>query len=459
MERNVSLFYAMESRTDVANLLDVDLPHLRHALYVIPKDRRYRQFYIPKRGRSGEYRTIREPRRELKDLQRRLADALQDVYEFQYGPQRPSAHGFRRDRSIASMAEAHTNRKYRIRVDLEDFFPSITFPRVFGMFTKPPFSIGHDAAVALAQLCTHEDQLPQGAPTSPAISNLICARMDRQFQALARETIGLIYTRYADDIVFSSWRPMNRRLVNLDTGSPKLGPAIEEVLAGNWFTSNERKFRFDRPNDKNRILGLVVTKKVNCDRRFVRRVRSMLRLWNKHGPDSMQSRFEESLDRKHRRPGRSAPSFKNAVRGRIEFIGMIRGKSDRVYLRLLWNYRLLTEDHPSDSTYEFMTSLLAAPREDDQQNIANCYAIRDAARSLFKSEKNARKALSVSSSDWKKLGKIANDLPVVGSRHPGNHDPQEVRPMTNAERNGLFDVAEKIRSGLRDHINAKAKTP
>lgn len=266
-------FRSLQDRDDVASLLEVPLSRLNHILYARGgRTRHYREFTIPKP--SGGVRTIQAPRGGLKLLQQKLAHALGIVYEDQYGEKRPSVHGFRRGRSlgIVSNAQRHVGRDHLLRLDLTDFFPSITFARVFGLFRSEPFALGPEATTTLAQLCCMDDAIATGAPTSPAISNLICARMDREFQKLAKSCKGVHYTRYADDLVFSSRTTLPSRLVTHHDDVATPGPDIVRVVEGNFFKINPSKTRYFEPPATARVTGLLVGKRVNVDRKFIRRV-------------------------------------------------------------------------------------------------------------------------------------------------------------------------------------------
>ena len=158
----------------------------------------YRAFAILKR--NGSFRTILEPRRRLKQLQMKALEFM----KARAAPPKPCVHGFVEDRSIVTNAKRHLETKpyHLLSLDLEDFFPSITFFRVRGVFRKAPFNLSHEVATVLAQLCTFQNTLPQGAPTSPMLSNLVCRSLDRDLMSLARRHRAT-YTRYADDITFS----------------------------------------------------------------------------------------------------------------------------------------------------------------------------------------------------------------------------------------------------------------
>jgi len=188
-------FYSLDEPRQLAGLLDVKYDHLNYYLYRLPEHLKYKSFRIPKR--SGGYRPIRAPSASLKILQQKLNQILRAVYR----PRR-AIHGFVEERSVRTNAERHVGRRFVLNVDIEDFFPTINFGRVRGMFLKHPYDRNARVATVLAQLCCHSNELPQGAPTSPVVSNMICARLDTVLTRLAQANY-CVYTRYADDITFS----------------------------------------------------------------------------------------------------------------------------------------------------------------------------------------------------------------------------------------------------------------
>lgn len=187
------------SQTDVHSMskgvLGLDYSEVQKILYPSPA---YRGFLLKKR--SGGNRLIEEPRKKVKLLQLKALEFFS-----KFAPKvRPCVHGFVKDRGILTNAKAHWERRptFVLNLDLKDFFPSITFFRVRGLLMSSPFSFSYEIATVFAHLCTYAGKLPQGAPTSPYISNLICRSMDRDLMALASRH-RCTYTRYADDMTFS----------------------------------------------------------------------------------------------------------------------------------------------------------------------------------------------------------------------------------------------------------------
>lgn len=189
-------FLSLTSVRELASVLDVPYSRVIWAIYKTPTAQRYDSFDIPKRM-GGKHRIL-APFPALKFIQRKLGQILQMVYE-----PKPSVHGLGSGRSVVSNARRHLKKRYVLNIDLEEFFPSINYGRVRGMFLAKPYNLDPSVATALAQICCFENQLPQGAPTSPVVSNMICAQLDTQLQRLAKEH-KCTYTRYADDLSFST---------------------------------------------------------------------------------------------------------------------------------------------------------------------------------------------------------------------------------------------------------------
>ena len=227
---------SLTTAQDVAALFGKSYDDLTNIIYRTPENYRYHLFTIPKK--TGGLRTIASPRRKILKIQRCLLVLLTDAYQ-----PPPSSHGFVRDKSIVSNAEQHLNKRFIFNVDLEGFFDSLTFGRVKRFFMAKPFGIPHEPATVLAHICCFQKRLPQGAPTSPVITNLVCRKMDRQLQALANNNHAT-YTRYADDLTFSFTRGKSRlpsAIVSYKDALP--GPGLEEIIRENGFKINPIKTR------------------------------------------------------------------------------------------------------------------------------------------------------------------------------------------------------------------------
>lgn len=213
----------------------------------------YSTFEVPKK--HDGVRTIAAPAGPLKRLQRRIYERL-----LAGAWQHDACCGFRRGRGIVDNARRHVGQELVINVDLRDFFPTITAPRVYGVFRR--LGQGHEAAVFLTSLTTREGTLPQGAPTSPALANLVCRRLDARLQGLAAR-LGAAYSRYADDLTFSGPAGLERAL-----------PLIREIIGSEHFTVAQEKLRLMRQGRRQEVTGLVVNEQVSVPRAVRRRLRS-----------------------------------------------------------------------------------------------------------------------------------------------------------------------------------------
>ena len=323
-----SKFYTLEKPQDIADLLEVDLQRLHYHIYKTSRTSRYSVFNIPKR--AGGFRTIAAPATALKIIQQKLNQVLLQVYS-----PKPCVHSFLLDRSIVSNAKVHLAKRNVFNIDLEDFFPTINFGRVRGLFMGKPYNLCPTASTILAQICCFNNQLPQGAPTSPIITNMICARMDSQLMTLAKAN-KCDYTRYADDITFSTnLRDFPTALVTLNSlGQVEVGAELEQVITQNGFRINTNKIRLRGKNLRQQVTGIIVNRFPNVRRKLVRQIRAMLHAWRKFGLEAAQEEFRKQYDKKHRSKWKKDPSFKRVVKGKIEYLGMVRGKNDPIYLSL-----------------------------------------------------------------------------------------------------------------------------
>ena len=241
----------------------------------------YKRFTIPKR--RGGTRNIEAPSDKLKALQRRVLWRLLQPLAL-----RPCATGFVRGRSIVDNARPHVGQGVVINLDLADFFNSISVERAQQVFGAHGWNT--DAAAILARICTSEGRLPQGAPTSPALSNLVCRRLDARLSALAAKAQGQ-YTRYADDLTFSFpgfGRNKRRRAPRVRAsgdGARRRRPAgpsrslfkkIGVIIADEGFRIQRKKrVRIQRAHQRQTATGLVVNQKLNAPRAMRRLVRAM----------------------------------------------------------------------------------------------------------------------------------------------------------------------------------------
>ncbi len=264
----------------VATLLQFQPKALSYILYKKPLPTRYTSFNMAKR--DGGVRTINAPSPELRLLQRNLSDLLQNcVEEINEGKKWKDqlAHGFKRDCSIITNAVKHRQRRYVFNIDLNDFFGTINFGRVRGFFIRDAnFMLNPKVATILAQIACHENALPQGSPCSPVISNLIGHVLDIHLCKLAASN-GCTYSRYADDITFSTSKPdfplsIARRMAG-QAHTWEVGSGLQNIVAHTGFSINPKKTRMQYRGSRQAVTGLVVNRKVNIRTEYRRRARAL----------------------------------------------------------------------------------------------------------------------------------------------------------------------------------------
>jgi RNA-directed DNA polymerase len=226
---------------------------MRFIAYFLRDTEKYTRHEIPRPGK--EPRVIEEPSPLLKFVQRRI---LRRILEQTDLPD--CVHGFVRGHSIASAAAPHVGKEVVVCCDIQNFFPTITVQRVWGVFRS--LIVNPRVSNLLATLCTYKGRLPQGAPTSPMLGNLVLRRLDRRLAGLAKAR-GLTYTRYADDMIFSG-----------GPDTPKILRAVRAYVAEEGFTLNEKKTRILRRGRRQEVCGLVVNERVGVPRKWRRRVRA-----------------------------------------------------------------------------------------------------------------------------------------------------------------------------------------
>lgn len=249
--------------TQLAEALGLTIPQLRALCYQreAATSSHYYRFEIPKR--SGGSRAIWAPYLRLKTAQRWIHDQILGRL-LVHG----AAHGFLPGRSIASNAEVHTHSRLLLKLDIENFFPSISWRRIKGVFRKAGYN--EQIATLLALLCTESPRevvrhagkdyyialgdrcLPQGAPTSPALTNVLCLRLDRRLSGLAQKQ-GWRYSRYADDLTFS--------LPATTAALPALGPllgAIQSIVSDEGLRLNRDKTHVIHAGSAQTVTGLRV---------------------------------------------------------------------------------------------------------------------------------------------------------------------------------------------------------
>jgi hypothetical protein len=278
---------------------------------------------------------IEAPKTRLKIMQQQILAQILDKI-----PPHPAVHGFRKGRSIKTFVAPHVGQRVVLRMDLEQFFPSISRARVQAFFR----TIGYPETVAdaLGGICTNvtprhvwrpcqvreayalyrQPHLPQGAPTSPALANYCAYRVDCRLTGLAKSA-GAVYTRYADDLAFSGGEEFER-------GVQRFSTHVAAILCEEGFRVHHRKTRIMRQGVRQYLAGLVANQKVNVLRGDYDVLKAILTNCMKSGPES------QNRD--------AVADFRAHLEGRVGFVEMInptKGKRLRaIFDRIAWGPRI-----------------------------------------------------------------------------------------------------------------------
>ena len=285
---------------------------------------RYRQFKIKKK--SGGTRQITAPRTRSFRMMLSAVNQLLNCFHM--------------------LLHHIVGMNYILNIDLKDFFPSIHQARVWKRLQVPPFNFSQPIASLLAGLCcmkvTQEDErgnkkdvyvLPQGAPTSPIITNMICDKLDFYLSRLAKR-FNLKYTRYADDITFSSMHYVYGK-------SGKFMLELERIIREQGFKINDSKTRLQKKGDRQEVTGIIVNEKLNVTQRYVRDIRNILYMWDRYGYNVAYGKFFSKYKEDKGHVKKENPDLVNVIGGKLMYLKMIKGEDDSVYTRLYAKYSKL----------------------------------------------------------------------------------------------------------------------
>jgi len=358
-EKLATDFLAIKDKVDLLNVLnearrillgDAAYPiRLNQLTYYISPNRnksRYRSFTIKKK--SGKERVIHAPADTLKDIQQALNLLFQHVIKIH-----SAATGFVPGVSVVDNARVHTGMNYVYNIDLKDFFFSINQRRVWSLLQRKPFNFNDETerlelANMIAGLCCEpmdverfdenqnsvyrkESVLPQGAPTSPTLTNIVCRHLDYKLNKLAQK-YGLNYTRYADDITFSSMHHVYR----------SNGIFIQEltrILKEENFVVQKEKTRLQKRYYRQEVTGLIVNNKVNVSRKYVKELRHFLYLWERYGYSMAQILAGNSYYKADN--GKPLQFLTFVINGKLNYMAMVVGTDNPTYKKLLARYREL----------------------------------------------------------------------------------------------------------------------
>ncbi len=272
-------------------------------------------FRIPKRG--GGSRRIESPDPFLLLIQRRI----KRIIEATYCPLE-CVHGFVEGRSVVTNATPHVNKRYVIKFDINNFFPSISKDRFVELMQEKGLAT-REFATLLSRYCFYKEKLPQGGATSPVISNIVFLNTDMLLLEMARE-LDLTYTRYSDDLTFSS---------NHYVRMGALTKRVSGLLSDSGFVINRKKTRFLRKSDRQKVTGVITNEKLSVDRRYINNLRAIIH--------NYQHRSRDELMRQFAAQGYGAgKSIEQVISGKLNYLSMVRGACDPIYMRLRAKYEM-----------------------------------------------------------------------------------------------------------------------
>lgn len=318
----------------------------------------YTSFIIKKK--SGQDRILHAPVKGLKELQKALNLVFQCIYE----PNK-AASGFVVGKSIVDNAKQHINQNYVYNLDLKDFFPSIDQARVWGRIKAAPFNLGtteerKKIANMIAILCSTPIEversingewhkvitsvLPQGAPTSPTLTNAICEKLDIRLTGVAKR-FSLNYSRYADDITFSSKhntteikKGVFEKIYNKNS---TFDIEVRNIIASQNFHINESKVRLQKQGYRQEVTGIIVNDKLNINQKYVKQLRQWLFYWEAFGYDKAYIYFINKYVAEKGHVKKEKPDMTMVLCGKLLYLKMIKGETDPTYLKLKQRFEKL----------------------------------------------------------------------------------------------------------------------
>ncbi len=286
----------------LSNLIGIKWKYLKKIIN--NPEKYYYNFSISKK--SGGKREINVPNKALSLCQNYIKNEILDRINIH-----SSANGFAFSKSIITNAMEHTNKEMVLNIDLKDFFPSINTKKVFYLFHNL-CGYDNDLSFCLTKLVIYKEGLPQGACTSPIISNIVSYKLDIRLFGLAKK-LGITYTRYADDITFSGDKS------KINDGLLKI---VSNIIAECGYTINERKTRFQSNKTRQEVTGLIVNNSnINVPKEYIKKIRQELYYIKKYGID--EHKYKNNIYNRF---------YKDHIKGKIMFVYSVNKKAGKELL-------------------------------------------------------------------------------------------------------------------------------
>ncbi|MCL2567007.1 MAG: reverse transcriptase family protein [Alphaproteobacteria bacterium] len=341
MNNNIEELKEAQTLQEISKFFNKTPKDLAYVLYKLTKEEKYFEFEIPKK--SGGSRKIKAPIKIIENietgivkktsllllLQQDLLKILNEIYppenkKYLYKCVQGCLQGNKR--GIINNAKIHSNKNYLVNIDIKNFFPSINFGRVRGVFKANPYNFSDKSATVLAQIATCDNELPVGSPCSPIIANMVASHLDYDILKYIRDKkISVKYTRYVDDMSFSCNKEESLKHI-FDIDSNKINQELLAIIEKNNFNIQEHKTRYSGKTKRQEVTGLVCNEKVNVKKEFYQKVRNMVHNFYYNNEDIPE----------------------NVIRGNLAFLFNVKkynenknNKNDNHVLNnLLWKYNL-----------------------------------------------------------------------------------------------------------------------
>lgn len=295
---------------------------------------RYSIFQIPKK-KKGQFRTISSPDERLKVILRAINILLSSVYRPQF-----YVSGFVHGASVVTNAQLHVRQPFVYNIDLKHFFDSITDTMVIRRLQGYPYYFSQEVAESIANMSSISElnytrpHLAQGSPASPVLSNLVCEELDAELYQLSNQ-FSVRYSRYADDITFSSSR-------NIFRHNGDFYRSLNQIVTKHSFEINPDKVRVRGKKQRQEVTGLTVNEKVNVTRNYVKDIRNLLYIWSKYGYGAAYCAFYRKYTKNFVPEHKPVPCFVDSLRGKLNYMALVKGHYDPTYLKLKQKFDILS---------------------------------------------------------------------------------------------------------------------
>lgn len=359
------LFATMNSKDEFLRVLNLAKKYI-YGDKVIPFEERQLNYYInynnnkkssyisfTVKKKSGLDRTIHAPTKGLKEFQKAVNMILQCVYNPHI-----AATGFVLGKSIIDNAKPHLKQNYVYNIDLKDFFPSIDKSRIWGRLLTQPFNLGDSnerRAIAnmISAICATPMEverfknsewkteilsvLPQGAPTSPVLTNAICEKLDIRLSGVAKR-FGLNYTRYADDITFSSmhntYENKSNQTEHIYVKDSSFDKEVRRIINDQRFFIKESKVRLQKQGFRQEVTGITVNENLNINSRYIKQLRQWLFYWESFGYEKAYYFFLQNYITNRGQNKKGDPNMALVLEGKLLYLKMIKGENNSLYIQL-----------------------------------------------------------------------------------------------------------------------------